>query len=164
MECKFTAGSFNYDFEPLTADWSNQKIYFFKTHETDKSVDSLVFLPFSGGEVKLIQEIQGSPETIQLDPRNQNVMVMGEDGFEKGLIYVFDQNGITTPNKRTQTIPDDHTISFSASGNELYLNAPDGGNPSLKSKRFPMIQRPVFEYTSSCRFMESIKKQQYQGY
>ena len=132
---KSPAGSFNYDFEPLTVDWFNQKIYFFKTHETDKSVDSLVFLPFSGGEVKLIQEIQGSPETIQLDPRNQNVMVMGEDGFEKGLIYVFDQNVITTPIKRTETIPDDHTFSFSASGNEiLYLNAPDGGNPSLKSK------------------------------
>ena len=129
------AGSFNYDFEPLTVDWTNQKIYFFKTNESDKSVDSLVSLSFSGGEVKLIQEIHGSPETIQLDPRNQNVMVMGEDDFEKGLIYVFDQNGITTPIKRTETIPDEHTFSFSASGDEiLYLNAPDGGNPSLKSK------------------------------
>ena len=70
--------------------------------------------------MKLIQEIQGSPETIQLDPRNQNVMVMGEDGFEKGLIYVFDQNGITTPIKRTETIPDDHTFLFRHRGMKSY--------------------------------------------
>jgi len=143
------AGSFNYDFEPLTVDWSNQKIYFFKTNESDKSVDSLVSLSFSGGEVELIQEIQGSPETIQLDPQNQDVMVMGEDDFEKGLIYVFDQNGITTPIKRTETIPDEHTFSFSASGDEfLYLNAPDGGNPSLKSKSISNDSETIlFEYT-----------------
>ncbi|MFL2912474.1 MAG: hypothetical protein ACJZ5X_03330 [Opitutales bacterium] len=128
-------GSFNYDFEPLTVDWSNQKIYFFDTNETNKSVDSLVFLPFSGGEVKLIQEIHGSPETIQLDPQNQNVMVMGEDGFEHGVIYIYDKSGIFSIIKRTDTVPDEHTFSFSASGDEiLYLNAPDGGNPSLKSK------------------------------
>ena len=129
-----TAGSFNYDFEPLTVDWFNQKIYFFGT-QTDQTVDSLVSLPFSGGEGETDSGNPRKPETIQLDPRNQNLMVMGEDDFEKGLIYVFDQNVITTPINRTETIPDDHTFSFSASGNEiLYLNAPDGGNPSLKSK------------------------------
>ena len=142
-------GSFNYDFEPLTVDWSNQKIYFFDTNETNKSVDSLVFLPFSGGEVKLIQEIQGSPETIQLDPRNQNVMVMGEDGFEHGVIYIYDKSGIFSIIKRTDTVPDEHTFSFSASGDEiLYLNAPDGGNPSLKSKSISDdSETSLFEYT-----------------
>ena len=76
-------------------------------------------------------------------------MVMGEDDFEKGLIYVFDQNGITTPIKRTETIPDEHTFSFSASGNEiLYLNALDGGNPSLKSKSISSdSETSLFEYT-----------------
>ena len=69
----------------------------------------------------------------------------------KGLIYVFDQNGITTPIKRTETIPDEHTFSFSASGNEiLYLNALDGGNPSLKSKSISSdSETSLFEYTSS---------------
>ena len=129
------AGSFNYDFEPLTVDWSNQKIYFFKTNEIDKSKDSLVSLSFNGGEVNLLQEIQGSPETIQLAPQNQDVMVMGEDIFERGDIYVFDKNGHPSIVKKTKTIPDEHTFSFSASGNEiLYLNAPDRGNPSLMSK------------------------------
>lgn len=128
-------GSFNYDFEPLTVDWSNQKIYFFKTNESDKSKDSLVSLSLSGGEVNLLHEIQGSPETIQLAPQNQDVMVMGEDLFERGDIYVFDKNGLPSIVKKTETIPNEHTFSFSALGNEiLYLNAPDGGNPSLKSK------------------------------
>ncbi len=129
------AGSFNYDFESLTVDWSNQKIYFFRTNENDKSKDSLVSLSFNGGEVNLLQEIQGSPETIQMAPQNQDVMVMGEDIFERGDIYVFDKNGLPSIVKKTKTIPDEHAFSFSASGNEiLYLNAPDGGNPILMSK------------------------------
>ena len=142
-------GSFNYDFEPLTVDWTNQKIYFFDTNETNQSVDSLVFLPFSGGEVKLIQEIHGSPETIQLAPQNQGVMVMGENGLEHGVIYAFDQNEIFKINRTTKTIPDEHTFSFSASGDEiLYLNAPDGGNPSLKSKSITDdSETSLFEYT-----------------
>ena len=145
-------GSLNYDFEPLTVDWINQKIYFFKTNENDKSIDSLVSITFSGVELSQPREIHGSPETIQLAPQNQDVMVMGENiDFELGKIYVFDEEEKFKITKTTETIPDDHTFSFSASGNEiLYLNAPDGGNPSLKSKSISNdSETTFFEYTHS---------------
>jgi hypothetical protein len=141
------AGSFNYDFSPLTVDWSNQKIYFFET-KNNKSIDTLVSLSFDGGDAQVIKDIQGSPETVQLSPLDQNVMVMAEDQNELGVLYVFNKDGVEQTSFKTSNEPNDHMFSFSASGNNiLYLYAPEIGNPLIKSmSKSGGIESTRFDY------------------
>lgn len=141
------AGSFNYDFSPLTVDWSNQKIYFFETDD-NKSIDTLVSLSFNGGDAQVIKDIPGSPETVQLSPLDQNVMVMAEDENELGVLYVFNKDGVEQSPFKTSNEPNDHMFSFSASGNDiLYLYAPEIGNPLIKSmSKSGGIESTRFDY------------------